>query len=194
MTLSTSRTGTAGEIPTISGHRFVNNDQLIQRQRGDCVSVCNVQSDSEQLSSVFIEHFERPTELISLTEYPTLSYHVERESTIQPIVCRCPPFPFSSSRQVTHTGLQSTISQVAIPAGSRTRQCKQCKRTRQRQRSALINCIGVTRTVVLVHNVCLFALVKMHCHCAECHSLVIATSVSGRKINKQIKLMKQMPF
>ena len=129
VTSSTSQTGTAGEIPTISGHRFVNNDQLIQRHRDDCVSVCNVQSDSEQLSSVFIEHFEyfeRPAEF-SLTEYPTLSYHVEQQSTIQPILCR--PFSISFSRQVTHThtGLQS---QVAIPASSRTTECKQCKRTR----------------------------------------------------------------
>jgi len=136
VTSSTSRTAIAGEIPTISGHRFVNNDQLIQQHRADCVSVCNVQSDSAQLSSVFVEHFERPTEF-SLTEYPTLSCQVERESTIQPIVCP----PFSSFRQeVTHTGLQSTEAQVT------DRRTRQCKRTQRRQRSALINCISVTHT------------------------------------------------
>lgn len=86
VTSSISQTSTAGEIPTINGHRFVNKDQLFPDRRNDCVTTCNVQSNGVQMSSAFIEHFERPTEL-STSIRPTSSYPAHRQSPLQPTAC-----------------------------------------------------------------------------------------------------------
>jgi len=157
VTSSISQTSTAGEIPTINGHRFVNKDQLFPDRRNDCVTTCNVQSNGVQMSSAFIEHFERPTEL-STSICPTSSYLAHRQSTLQPTAC--PPVSLSLSflrKEVTHTGSQLTAAQAVTAAGRHTRQL--CKCDRQTQRPALINCLNVTRTSP---HVCHSAILKVH--------------------------------